>query len=59
MRLAHVGAHSSRMWGRVDDELSDLGRSLSPVLAALDAGACGHLVDVTASRASYDSTRTG
>jgi DNA-binding HxlR family transcriptional regulator len=39
---------------RVDYELTDLGRTLTPVLAALDTWARTHMSDVAASRLAYD-----
>ena len=40
---------------RVDYALTDLGRTLTPVIAALDAWARAHMSDVTASRSAYDA----
>jgi DNA-binding HxlR family transcriptional regulator len=40
---------------RVDYALTDLGRTLTPVLAALDVWARTHMADVVASRTAYDA----
>lgn len=39
---------------RVEYEITDLGRSLTPVFAALVTWSDGHLADVTQARKSYD-----
>src|SRR5580700_5858971 len=41
---------------RVDYEITDLGRSLAPVFAALVNWSEGHLTDVTQARTSYDTS---
>jgi DNA-binding HxlR family transcriptional regulator len=42
---------------RVDYELTELGRTLIPLLAALDIWARTHMSEVQARRASYDESR--
>ncbi|WP_198170962.1 winged helix-turn-helix transcriptional regulator [Actinoplanes awajinensis] len=42
---------------RVEYEISDLGRSLSPVFAQLATWAGDHLDDVTKARDAYDATK--
>jgi DNA-binding HxlR family transcriptional regulator len=42
---------------RVDYELTDLGRTLTPLLAALDSWARTHIDDVLRSRRDYDDAR--
>jgi DNA-binding HxlR family transcriptional regulator len=41
---------------RVEYEITDLGRSLAPVFAALVTWSDEHLVDVTHARDSYDNS---
>jgi DNA-binding HxlR family transcriptional regulator len=41
---------------RVEYEITDLGRSLAPVFAALVTWSEGHLPDVTQARTSYDTS---
>jgi len=41
---------------RVEYEITDLGRSLAPVFAALVTWSSGHLTDVTQARTSYDTS---
>jgi len=41
---------------RVDYTLTDLGHTLTPVLAALDDWARAHFGDIVATRAAYDQT---
>jgi DNA-binding HxlR family transcriptional regulator len=42
---------------RVDYALTDLGHTLTPVLAALDSWAREHIGGISASRVAYDSGR--
>jgi DNA-binding HxlR family transcriptional regulator len=41
---------------RVEYEITELGRSLAPVFAALVNWSVGHLADVTRARSSYDNS---
>jgi DNA-binding HxlR family transcriptional regulator len=44
---------------RVDYALTDLGHTLTPVLAALDTWARAHIGAISTSRAAYDGERAG